>query len=184
MLNYPFFSLFRSYFASKFANKAKIEDETILTMRCGISDIDPYMEINNGRYQTLADIGRFNHGFRTGFFSIAKKNKIYFTVAGASIKYRHRIPFGEKFTMTTKIIYVDEKWTYYLHKFIVKGRVTSTLLARTGVVKDGKLIKSKDASLIFNLNIPDLNLPKWVNDWIKSDEHNPFFLTGFSPNHN
>ena len=32
-------------------------------MRCGISDIDPYLEINNGRYQTLADIGRFNHGF-------------------------------------------------------------------------------------------------------------------------
>ena len=62
-------------------------------MRCGFSDIDPYLEINNGRYQTLADIGRFPHGFRT-FFSTAKKNKIYFTVS--SMKYRYRIPFGEK----------------------------------------------------------------------------------------
>jgi hypothetical protein len=53
-------------------------------------------------------------------------------------------------------------------------------LARTGVVKDGKLIKSKDASLIFNFNIPDLNLPKWVNDWIKSDKNNPSFLQNSS----
>ena len=75
MLNYPFFSLLRAYVASKFTRKVKIEDETTLSMRCGISDIDPYLEINNGRYQTLADIGRFNHGFRSGFFGKAKKIK-------------------------------------------------------------------------------------------------------------
>ena len=176
MLNYPFFRLLRFYFVSKFTKKVKIEDETTLSMRCGISDIDPYLEINNGRYQTLADIGRFNHGFRTGFFSKARKYKIYFTVAGASIKYRYRIPFGEKFKMTTKIIYVDDKWTYYLHKFIVKNRITSTLLVRTGVVKNGKLIRSEEASKIFNFNIPKVNLPIWVNDWIKSDENNPSFI--------
>ena len=176
MFNYPFFSLIKAYIASKFSKRVKIEDETTLSMRCGISDIDPYLEINNGRYQTLADIGRFNHGFRTGFFSTAKKNKIYFTVAGASMKYRYRIPFGEKFKMTTKIIYVDEKWTYYLHKFIVKNQITSTLLARTGVVKNGKLIKSEEASNIFNFKIPKAKLPIWVNDWIKSDENNPFFI--------
>ena len=47
------------------SEKVKIEDETALIFRAGIFDIDPYLEINNGRYQTLADIGRFNHGFRT-----------------------------------------------------------------------------------------------------------------------
>ena len=176
MLSYPYLSLLRAYFASKFTNKVKIEDETTLSMRCGISDIDPYLEINNGRYQTLADIGRFNHGFRTGFFNKAKKNKIYFTVAGASNKYRYRIPFGKKFKMTTKIIYVDDKWTYYLHKFIFKDRITSTLLVRTGVVKNGKLIKSEEVSKIFNFNIPKVKLPIWVNDWIKSDENNPSFI--------
>ena len=73
MLNYQFFSLFRAYFVSKFAKKVKIEDETTLSMRCGISNIDPYLEINNSRYQTLADIGRFHHGFRTSCFNVAKK---------------------------------------------------------------------------------------------------------------
>ena len=176
MFNYPFFSLIKAYIASKFSKKVKIEDETALSMRCGFSDIDPYLEINNGRYQTLADIGRFYHGFKTGFFSSAKKNKIYFTVAGAPMKYRYRIPFGEKFKMTTKIIYVDDKRTYFLHKFIVKNQITSTLLVRTGGVKNGKLIKSEEASKIFNFNIPKAKLPLWVNDWIKSDENNPSFI--------
>ena len=145
-------------------------------MRCGITDMDPYWEVNNGRYQTLADIGRFNHGFRSGFFSVAKRNGIYFTVAGSAAKYRYRIPFGKKFKMTTQIIYVDEKWTYYLHKFIVGNQVTTTLLVRTGIVKNGKLIRSKEAAVIFNFNIPSVKLPKWVSDWIKSDEKNPFFI--------
>ena len=78
--------------------------------------------------------------------------------------------------MTTQIIYVDEKWTYYLHKFIVGNQVTTTLLVRTGIVKNGKLIRSKEAAVIFNFNIPSIKLPKWVSDWIKSDENNPFFI--------
>ena len=53
--------------------------------------------------------------------------------------------------MTTKIIYIDEKWTYYLHEFIYNNRITSTVLARTGVVKNGKLVLSRDAAK-FNLN--------------------------------
>ena len=176
MINYPFFRLFRAYVSSKYLKKVKIEEETTLIFKANIFDIDPYLEINNGRYQTLADIGGSNHGFRTGFFSTAIKNKIYFTVAGTSTKYRYRIKYGKKFKMTTKIIFVDEKWTYYIHKFLLDGKITSTILARTGVVKNGKLIKSEEASRIFNLNIPPLKLPKWVDDWIKSDESNPAFI--------
>ena len=82
MFNYPFFNLIKAYIASKFSKRVKIEDETTLSMRCGISDIDPYLEINNGRYQTLADVGRFNHGFRTGFFSTAKKIKSILPLLG------------------------------------------------------------------------------------------------------
>ena len=78
--------------------------------------------------------------------------------------------------MTTKNIYVDDKWTYFLHKFIFKNQITSTLLVRTGGVKNGKLIKSEEASKIFNFNIPKAKLPLWVNDWIKSDENNPSFI--------
>ena len=52
---------------SLLSEKVTVKDKTTISMRCSIGDIDPYWEMNNGRYQQLADIGRFNHGFRTGF---------------------------------------------------------------------------------------------------------------------
>ena len=176
MLSYPFLRLTKAFIKSLLTKKIKIQDKTIISMRCGVGDIDPYFEMNNGRYQQLADLGRFNHGFRTGFFRIALKNKITFTVAGTSTKYRYRIPYGKKFSMTTKIIYIDEKWTYYLHEFIYNNRITSTVLARTGVVKNGKLVLSRDAAKIFNLNFLDTKLPLWVEAWIDSDKNNPAFI--------
>ena len=176
MLNYPFLRLTKAFIKSMLTKKVKIQDKTIISMRCGVGDIDPYFEMNNGRYQQLADLGRFNHGFRTGFFKIALKNKITFTVAGTSTKYRYRIPYGKKFSMTTKIIYVDEKWTYYLHEFIYNNRITSTVLARTGVVRNGKLVLSRDAVKFFNLNFLDTKLPLWVETWIDSDKNNPAFI--------
>ena len=76
MYNYPFIRLIRAYISSLFSEKVTVEDKTTISMRCSIGDIDPYWEMNNGRYQQLADIGRFNHGFRTGFFKKVLKNKI------------------------------------------------------------------------------------------------------------
>ena len=125
MLNYIIFPLFIDFILHlNLLKKVILQDETTLSMMWYFRHRSIF-SINNGRYQTLADIGRFNLSFRNGFFSKARKYKIYFTVAGASIKYRYRIPLffldKSKFKMTTKIIYVDHKWTYYLHKFIVKN---------------------------------------------------------------
>ena len=65
MYNYPFIRLIRAFLLSLFSEKVTVKDKTTISMRCSIGDIDPYWEMNNGRYQQLADIGRFNHGFRT-----------------------------------------------------------------------------------------------------------------------
>ncbi len=175
MLTYPIFRVFKCYFASKNLHKICLEEETSLVLRAGIFDIDPLMEINNGRYLTLADIGRFNHGFRTGFYKKSRENNLYFTVAGTSTKYRYRIPFRKKFTMTTKIICYDDKWIYYHHNFIYNNQITTSLLVRTGVLKNGKLVRPKDVEGYFEMTLPKLAMPEWVESWIKTDENFPGF---------
>ncbi len=102
---------------SRTKGKLKITDESILKLKAGIFDIDPYFEINNRQYHILGDIGKFNHGFRTRSFKKAKKYKLSFMVGGSIAKYRFRIKYSEKFKMSKKIIYTDEKWIYYLTIF-------------------------------------------------------------------
>ena len=175
MINYPYIRLIRTYLTSLVKEELNIQQATSLEFRAGILDIDPYMEINNGRYHTLADIGRFNHGFRTGFFKKAIKNKLSFMVAGATAKYRYRIPFGKKFKMVSQIVYVDEKWVYYLTNFFLDDRLSASVLARTGTIKSGKLLKTKEASQYFRISVPTYDLPDWISLWISSDSKYPGF---------
>ena len=175
MLNYPLLRVLKANIASKFVKNIKLEDESSLTFRAGIFDIDPFIEINNGRYLTLADVGRFNHGFRTGFYKKARSENLYFTVVGVSAKYRYRIPFGKKFTMTTKIIHSDEKWIYYLTDFSHDNRVSTSLLARTGVLRAGKLVRPNEVEEIFQMKLTKYQVPQWVELWIKSDLKRPGF---------
>jgi len=175
MINYPYIKLLKAYFTSRTKKRLRITDETILEFKAGIFDIDPYFEINNGRYHILGDIGRFDHGFRTGFFKKAIKYKLSFMVAGSTAKYRFRIKYGEKFKMSTKIIYTDEKWVYYLTNFFSRDQLKSSVLTRTGTIKNGKLLKPAEASKFFGHAVPKYDLPNWVALWIKSDDEYPGF---------
>ena len=175
MINYPYFRLFKTYIESIGKEPIDITEESVLNFRAGLFDIDPYLEVNNGRYHTLGDIARFNHGFRSGFYKNSRMHGITFTLAGATAKYRHRIPFWKKFEMRTKIVYTDDKWVYYMTDFHTNERLSSSILARTGCVKNGKLISTEDSARYFNLNVPKYELPGWVSLWIQSDSKYPGF---------
>ena len=175
MINYPYIRLITTFIRSKGKEPLNIDGQSILHFRAGIFDIDPYFEINNGRYHTLGDIGRFNHGFRTGFYKKSRQHGLIFTLAGATAKYRHRIPFGKKFEMRTKIVFTDDRWVYYMTDFHSGGRLSSSILARTGTVKKGKLISTKESAKYFELNVPNYVIPEWVSLWIQSDSKYPGF---------
>ena len=96
-------------------------------------------------------------------------------VAGSTAKYRFRITYGEKFKMSTKIIYTDEKWVYYLTNFFSRDQLKSSVLTRTGTIKNGKLLKPAEASKFFGHAVPNYDLPNWVALWIKSDSEYPGF---------
>ena len=74
--------------------------------------------------------------------------------------------------MSTKIIYTDEKWVYYLTNFFSRDQLKSSVLTRTGTIKNGKLLKPAEASKFFGHAVPKYDLPNWVALWIKSDEDN------------
>ena len=175
MINYPYLRLFKTYIKSIGKEPIDITDESDLNFRAGLFDIDPYLEVNNGRYHTLGDIARFNHGFRSDFYKYSRIHGITFTLAGATAKYRHRIPFLKKFEMRTKIVYTDYRWVYYMTDFHSNERLSSSILARTGCVKNGRLISTEDSARYFKLKVPKYELPEWVSLWIQSDSKYPGF---------
>ena len=84
-------------------------------------------------------------------------------------KYCFRIKYSEKFKMSTKIIYTDEKWIYYLTNFFSGDQRKTSVLNRKGTIKGGKLLRPEEASEFFGQHVPKYDLPDWVALWIESD---------------
>ena len=45
-------------------------------------DIDPFMELNNGRYVTLLDLGRFGYSVNVNIKKFLKENQWSMTITG------------------------------------------------------------------------------------------------------
>lgn len=183
---YPFYRLFINQFKSN--RQPKFENpfiESKIKMRVWISDIDLFMEMNNGRFLTLMDIGRFDVGIRTGLFKILKKHNWGLMVGAVSTRYRYRLRTFQKFTLHTKLTHYDERW-FYFHQWFegFNGRKHASFLVRTAVISSNGLVPTKEVVAEMNYN-EDLLIEKnkkseWIEKWIESDELHKIIMEGES----
>jgi acyl-CoA thioesterase FadM len=107
-------------------------------MRVWPNDLDMNLHLNNGRYLTLMDIGRFDLTIRAGLLKAMIVKRWLPVLSTASIQfYRSLGPF-QKFQLTTKIIYWDEKWLYLSQGYHCHDKVYASAVVKA-VFKHGKL---------------------------------------------
>ena len=128
-----------------------------VTIRCSLTDIDPMIEMNNGRVLTVYDIGRTDFIIRTGLGKQLLKHRWGMVVAGSTIQYRKRIRLFDKVTIKTQLVGIDERWLYLEHSMWVKGKPCSSVLLRTGVTEGGKVIET--ARVLETLGQTEWNKP-------------------------
>ena len=85
------------------------------------SGYDPFLELNNGRYVTLLDLGRFAYG-ADGHQRFLKKKQWSLTITGTYNEYRYRLRLFQKFELKTKIIGYDTDWFYFFQKLERNGK--------------------------------------------------------------
>jgi acyl-CoA thioesterase FadM len=145
-------------------------EEGVLRLRVWPTDIDVYPEVNNGRHLTLMDLGRFDFALRSGLMRIAHARRWGFVVAGASIRFRHRLRPLRRFTLHTRLVGRDERWFYFQQLLRRDGRVSSSALVRVALTRRGGLVPT--AEVMEALGAPGWGpeLPDWVSSWIAADE--------------
>ena len=146
------------------------DDVSEITLRCRLTDIDNFLEMNNGRVLTLYDLGRTDFAVRTGLGKQLLKQRWGLVVAGSTIQYRKRIRAFQKVTMKTQVVGFDERWIYIEQSMWVKGKPCSSSLLRTGVTEGGKVVAT--ARVLAALGKADWVKPPepWVQDWIDGDK--------------
>ena len=162
---YPYLRLFRVVIQSSFKKRQNLlYEESKIKLRVFPQDIDPFMELNNGRYVTLLDLGRFGYGANVKISKFLNEHKWSLTIVGTYNEYRFRLRLFQKFTLKTKIIGYDEKWFYFFQKAernnkthmasVVKFAFTS----KKGIVFPKEVIKAMGEE--YN---PD-KLPSWITE--------------------
>jgi acyl-CoA thioesterase FadM len=167
---YPYLRLVGVVIGARFRPGLGLDDEGVLRLRVWPTDIDVYPEVNNGRHLTLMDLGRFDFALRCGLMRLAHSRRYGFVVAGASVRYRHRLPPLRRFTLHTRLLGRDERWFYFQQLARHNGRVCASALIRVALTSRSGLVPT--AEVMEGLGAPSWRpeLPDWVSAWIVADD--------------
>jgi acyl-CoA thioesterase FadM len=141
-----------------------------LTLRVWPNDLDTNLHVNNGRYLTIADLGRLDWFVRAGVLKVARTQKAMPVVGDALAKFRKSLNLFQTFTLETRLLGWDEKWGFIEHRFVRKGRVLGVIVIR-GVFLGAKG-PMRPNQLLSGLahEHPSPLLPQWVQEWNDSCE--------------
>jgi acyl-CoA thioesterase FadM len=112
--------------------RPKVDAQDVLRLRltCLPTDLDVAMHMNNGRYLSIADLGRWALIIRSGFVTVLRQRGWHPVVGTSKIWHRRSLMPFQRFDLTTRIIGWDEKWTYLEHRFEGTGRHKGDLYCR------------------------------------------------------
>ncbi len=170
---YPFLKFAVTLFKAKYRSKITLQDKSVLNLRAGLTDIDMFMELNNARYFNYMELGRWDYSQRVGFIALMKKNNWGVAVGGASIRYRRRIPFLSKFTLSTELICHDGRWFYFLQETHSKNKICSSALMKVCAVSKQGLVPASEVVEKLGQSV-STDVPDWVTAWIDAEGQRPW----------
>ncbi|GAA2590065.1 MULTISPECIES: acyl-CoA thioesterase [Microbacterium] len=99
------------------------------------TDLDVVGHMNNGRYLSLFDLGRFDLLMRTGLWDLMRERGWYPVVANATISYRKSLHLWQRFDVESRVIAADDRAVYLEHRAVVDGEIYAQLIARGRFVR-------------------------------------------------
>jgi acyl-CoA thioesterase FadM len=145
---------------------------TIYHTRAWPNDLDFNGHVNNGRINTLADLGRMHYFVRTGILSHALSMGARPMVGDITAKYRKEIKAFDHLEIHTKLLGWEGKWGFIEHRILRDGQIIGNVLmrgvfrARTGSVDPEAFLTALEVEQ--PQETP--KLPEWALEWHRSME--------------
>jgi len=133
-------------------------------------DIDSNLHMNNGRYFSVADLGRLEHGLRNRVWQGAIRRGWRPMAGDASARFSRSLQPFTRYELQTRTLGWNDKWIFCEHRFIQNGRVCTLVLVRyLFVSKRGPVPPSKVMALS-GQELQTPTLPDWVVRWHDNQE--------------
>lgn len=170
---YPFLKFFLTVRGARRRSKLDLMDKSVLNFRVGLTDIDLFMELNHARFFTYMELGRWDYSARVGFLKLMKAEGWGVAVGGASVRYRRRVPFWRKFTLSTQLVCHDGRWFYFLQEIHSKNEISCSALIKACAVSKQGLVPATEVVEKYGADMP-ADMPAWVTAWIEAEGQRPW----------
>ena len=171
---YPFLRTVKELIKYRKATRLPIGGVHVSHHICWPWDLDMWGELNNGRTLSIFDLGRFGWAQRTSLISLLRKHKWGFTMAGAGVRYRHRIRGFQLNRDAQSVNLLDEKFVYIEQVMLLKnGRCANQILYRSGVLDSNGMVPTAQVAKALGHTTEPPDCPKWAADWIAAEAVRP-----------
>jgi acyl-CoA thioesterase FadM len=108
-----------------------------LKFRCWPHDCDTNLHMNNGRYLTIADLGRTDLLLRMGLIKLVLKEGLQPMLSGSAIRYRRELKPFQPFTLESRIVCWRATSFVMEHRFLAAGKDATTTTVAIALVRGG-----------------------------------------------
>ena len=171
---YPMLRFAKEMLKFRRAPPIGVLDAHVSTHRCWPWDLDPWIELNNGRTLTLYDLGRVPMIFRNGTFDTLRQNGWGITVAGSTVRYRRRIKAFQRFTMVSRSIGWDNRFIYMEQSMWRGGECCNHMLLRAAITSAQGILPPAQLVRAMGADAESPPLPDWVHAWIAAEAARPW----------
>ena len=131
------------------------------------TDLDIFNHMNNGKFLSLLDLGRFDLLKRSGAWKAMGKRNWYPVVVAETITFRKSLSPWMRFAIESKVAGWDDQSMYVEQRFVVSGEIYAQAFVRIrflvnprGIVTPAQVIE-----LLGGWQGPVPVLPEWVARW-------------------
>lgn len=163
---YPYLRWLRVVRASKRDASFTPLSESVLSFRVWPGDLDFFGHMNNGRYLSLMDSGRWDIMGRLGLIPILRRNRCISVLGGATIQYQRPLAPFQRFRLQSRIVGWDAKWFYIEQRFEAEGRTVATAWVRGLIRAPGRSVPTREVLEWLGLSLASPELPEPVRRWI------------------
>jgi acyl-CoA thioesterase FadM len=117
-----------------------------------LNDLDLNQHMNNGRYLTIMDLGRFDYLGKTGLLKTCIKNR-WFPILGATqMVFLRPLKLFQKYTIYTSVECWDDKWFIIKQRFVSNekvvaiGKIRGLLRGSQGNIRPSEVFKSSQTA--------------------------------------
>jgi acyl-CoA thioesterase FadM len=103
-------------------------------------DCDLNFHLNNARYLSFMDLGRWHLLAVSGLFKQVRKHRWLPVIAGLEITFLRPINPLQAFDLVTRVLAWDDRYVYLEQRFIVKGSLMATALVKGAFIARKKRV--------------------------------------------